>query len=276
MARRATPCVLRSHPTACCPLGSISQVGELEKRQLWESFGEGMRIFGRFAVLLLLDGRGRFQDERGTDLTLQRGDLLLLLPDIGHRYGPAQNSGWLELYVVFEGPVFDQWYASGMLDATRPVVHLSPVDRWEARLRAVIDPGATTAAQAVGEVCRMQHLLADVLGENEPRRDLPWVGQVKQLIATTIPGSIDWDEIAASLCMSSSTFRRRFFKHFGCAPGQYRMQLLIDRACEMMQCSDYSDKQIAHELGFCDPFYFSRRFKDIVGQSPRGYRRSLP
>lgn len=43
-----------------------------------------------------------------------------------------------------------------------------------------------------------------------------------------------------------------------------------------MQQTDLSDKQIAAELGFCDEFHFSRRFKQITGRSPRAFRSGLP
>jgi AraC-like DNA-binding protein len=33
---------------------------------------------------------------------------------------------------------------------------------------------------------------------------------------------------------------------------------------------------IAEELGFCDEFHFSRRFKQIAGVSPAVYRKRLP
>ena len=36
-----------------------------------------------------------------------------------------------------------------------------------------------------------------------------------------------------------------------------------------------TDREIAYALGFEDPAYFSRRFKQLVGRSPSAYRKAL-
>jgi len=43
-----------------------------------------------------------------------------------------------------------------------------------------------------------------------------------------------------------------------------------------MQNRSLKDRQIAESLGFCDEFYFSRRFKAVTGQSPRQFRLNSP
>jgi AraC-like DNA-binding protein len=274
--RRMDSWLLRSRATARCDLGAVVQAGVLDKRQPWESFGERFRVDGRYACVLLIEGHGRFQDDHARDRVVEPGDMLLLLPDVGHRYGPEAGAHWRELYVVFDGPVFNQWYDGGLLDAARPIVHVAPVDRWQARLGQVVDPNATTALDAAAEVCRMQHLLAEALRSRTTNAAAPWAKQAERLIESTIPGPVDWAAIADAMHVSVSTFRRRFVEHFGMPPGRYRNRLLIDHACSLMHRTDLPDKQIALELGFCDPHYFSRCFKQILNQSPRQYRQSLP
>jgi AraC-like DNA-binding protein len=44
----------------------------------------------------------------------------------------------------------------------------------------------------------------------------------------------------------------------------------------MMQQTEMRDQNVADALGFCDPQYFSRLFKQVVGSAPREYRKSLP
>ena len=66
-----------------------------------------------------------------------------------------------------------------------------------------------------------------------------------------------------------------FTQIVGMPPAKYRAARIIDRACELIQNSDLSDKQIAEKLGFCDEYYFSRSFKKIRGASPRAFRKTL-
>src|SRR5687767_173496 len=87
------------------PLGRLTMAGTINK-----SRGTGaprMRVFGQYAVVLLLDGGGVFRDSLGFRVQVQQGDLICIFPEIAHRYGPPRGGDWDELYACFDGPVFD-------------------------------------------------------------------------------------------------------------------------------------------------------------------------
>jgi AraC-like DNA-binding protein len=125
-------------------------------------------------------------------------------------------------------------------------------------------------------MCRLQQLLADMLlgGNQNPiyQAERNWASRVCALLEAEQDLPDDLAGFARSLGMSYESFRKRFTRVVGQPPAKYRMARLIDRACELMQQRRMSDKQIALSLGFCDEFYFSRRFKQIIGQSPRQFR----
>ncbi len=52
----------------------------------------------------------------------------------------------------------------------------------------------------------------------------------------------------------------------GVQPG--RLQLIYENRLD--------NAAISEQLGFCDAFHFSRRFKRITGMTTRDFRRSLP
>lgn len=271
---------LRATESARCALGAVTQAGFQVKYRPWQAFEHGHRYYGRYALVLLLKGAGCYEDDRGVARDLEPGELIVVLPDVGHRYGPRAGHGWREIFIVFDGPVFDQWYRRGLLSADRLVVPARPIERWADRLQRVLEPGASTEADALAEVCRVQQLLADLSAAASETgagdSGSPWLGRAIELIESTIPGPVDWDAVAAQLYVSPATLRRRFRERLGVSPGRYRRRRMIDRACELMQQTDLTDQQIAERLGFCDPYYFSRCFKQTIGRSPRGYRRSLP
>jgi len=156
------------------------------------------------------------------------------------------------------------------------------VESWRQRLTAVVERDAITASDALIEVCRMQQVLAD-LWHGRADTESPtsasesaWARQARDVIDRTIPGPVDWAAVARELHVSEPTLRRRFREQFGIPPGRYRIRRMIDRACDLMHRTDLTDAEIADRLGFCDPFYFSRCFKQTIGRSPRAYRRALP
>ncbi|GAA3404087.1 AraC family transcriptional regulator [Paenibacillus hodogayensis] len=63
-----------------------------------------------------------------------------------------------------------------------------------------------------------------------------------------------------------------FKKYAGTTIHHYIQQLRVQRAQHLLLHSDKSVKTIALEVGFHEPFYFSRIFKKISGISPQHYR----
>ncbi|MCK2169525.1 helix-turn-helix domain-containing protein, partial [Thalassospira xiamenensis] len=56
-------------------------------------------------------------------------------------------------------------------------------------------------------------------------------------------------------------------------PMQAFQHLKITRACYLLDITDLSITQVAADLGYDDPYYFSRQFKKVMGVAPRDYRR---
>ena len=64
----------------------------------------------------------------------------------------------------------------------------------------------------------------------------------------------------------------RLFKRFDDhSPYQLLTRLRMNHAAGMLVRDDMSVKQVAMELGYEDPFTFSRRFKATMGLSPRQF-----
>lgn len=57
----------------------------------------------------------------------------------------------------------------------------------------------------------------------------------------------------------------------GKTPLAYLTELRLNRAKELLQLSDAPLREIAHSVGIRDEYYFNRRFKQMVGMSPRQY-----
>ncbi|MCQ2432251.1 MAG: AraC family transcriptional regulator [Clostridia bacterium] len=82
------------------------------------------------------------------------------------------------------------------------------------------------------------------------------------------------EDTAAEAGTSVASLRRYFQQLYGIPPIQYLTRLRINAAQSMLIGSDRSIEEIAVFSGFSDPFYFSRCFKELCGETPRSYRRS--
>ncbi len=79
----------------------------------------------------------------------------------------------------------------------------------------------------------------------------------------------------ATIGMSDSWFRKLFREKYAVASMSYRLQLLHERACRLLQNTNLSVKEIAFQLGYESQNYFSRAFKKTEGVSPAHYRERL-
>lgn len=80
-------------------------------------------------------------------------------------------------------------------------------------------------------------------------------------------------EIAASCFISESLLSKRFRDEYGITLGKYIDDLVFFSAQNLLVTTSLPISRISESLGFCDQFYFSRRFRQFAGVSPRYYRK---
>lgn len=87
-----------------------------------------------------------------------------------------------------------------------------------------------------------------------------------------INDNISLDELCKHYNYSSSRFCSLFKQKTGYAPIDYFIQMKMQKASQQLDFSDRSIKDIALTMGFDDPYYFSKRFRKVIGLSPQKYR----
>lgn len=78
--------------------------------------------------------------------------------------------------------------------------------------------------------------------------------------------------LANNLNLSPSYLTHYFKEKTGYAPIDYFIQMKVQKACHLLDTKDLYIKEIALELGYSDPYYFSRVFKRIMKMSPKAYK----
>ncbi|MBA3710240.1 MAG: helix-turn-helix transcriptional regulator [Planctomycetes bacterium] len=77
------------------------------------------------------------------------------------------------------------------------------------------------------------------------------------------------ESLAESSGLTSDHLREQFHKRFGMRPVEYRTALRMARARELLSSSALKVGDIAAKVGYPDPLYFSRVFKQHFGMAPR-------
>lgn len=84
---------------------------------------------------------------------------------------------------------------------------------------------------------------------------------------------LDVPALARIAHVSEAHFTRTFRTTFGETPHRYLQRRRVERAMFLLRETDRSVTDICFEVGFGSPGTFSRTFRDIVGRSPREYRK---
>ncbi|NCI48197.1 AraC family transcriptional regulator [Sediminibacterium soli] len=80
------------------------------------------------------------------------------------------------------------------------------------------------------------------------------------------------NELSKQYNYSVSRFSNLFKQKTGYAPIDYFVQMKMQKACQHLDFSTRPVKDIAFSMGFDDPYYFSKRFRTVIGMSPKKYR----
>jgi len=118
-------------------------------------------------------------------------------------------------------------------------------------------------------VLRVAELGTDRLNRNE--RALQTYRRCRACIETE-SGTLRTLTDIARMCHMNPSYLCRVFRRFaGSTPYKYLMRQKMNQAADRLQHSDMLVKEVADELGFPDPFHFSRSFKAVHSIAPQRF-----
>ncbi|BCX50401.1 transcriptional regulator [Haloferula helveola] len=127
-----------------------------------------------------------------------------------------------------------------------------------------------TRTGEVAGVCGTVRSYEGARAELQPYLDLlPATDYLKHNYAE----KVSMNSLARMVGMSVRQMERRFRAAFKLSPSRYIQRLRILKACDLLVSSNLQVTEIALELGFYDHSAFSKKFSELMGMSPRAYRK---
>lgn len=114
--------------------------------------------------------------------------------------------------------------------------------------------------------------------KNNAFRDKAMVAQInnaRMMMREGIEHNTKPIQIAKSLNISYSWFRRVFKQYTGFSPAQYQLEIKIQKAKELLTSTNMPIKEISFELNFESVSYFVTFFKSKAGITPSEYRNKI-
>lgn len=97
-----------------------------------------------------------------------------------------------------------------------------------------------------------------------------------EYIRTHLSLQLGISELAANSFVSESTLAKKFKNEVGMTIGSYIDETIMFESEQLLTKTELTVLQISERFGFCDQFYFSRRFKAKYGETPQKYRKQKP
>ena len=124
------------------------------------------------------------------------------------------------------------------------------------------------------------HLLGTFIFAHKTSDDLadeanPVVRRSLYFMNRNLHKKLTLNEISSEVGYSATYFSTLFKKETNYSPLSYFSHLKILKACEMLDYTSQKIKETSFQLGYTDPYYFTKDFKKKMGMSPRQYRNRL-
>jgi AraC family transcriptional regulator of arabinose operon len=225
-----------------------------------------------------LDGQGYVR--AGQEIvTLTRGDMLLFSPHTPQEYGYlGEDIPWSNLWVHFQPrPHWIPWLvwpqrAKGimLLDVR------SCVDLIEDGLQRLIDAQNRPTRRRHDKALNALELVLMICDEINPLHQVAPVDQRIQkaldIVGRRLAEPLNVNALARAVGLSRSRFSVLFAEQTNLSPQAYIEFVRLNRAAQLLRMSSWPIGQIAGDVGFSNPYYFSTRFKAYHGLSPSDYR----
>ena len=242
------------------------------------SWEQGRIFRDEYQILYITRGRGIFESHLTGKLNIQEGSILILFPNVWHRYRPLRSTGWDAFWVGVKGDILDRLAENGILSPKKPILNVGVN---EALVQEYIQINTLSELQLFGFrpllSAGAMKILSAVLAiqprqENNNRHFAGMIQKARLRMIEHADKPLNVQDMARDLHLSYAYFRRLFKRYTGFAPNQYLLEARLNRAKELLRNTQLPLKQISEMLGFDDPFHFSRFFKNRIGLSPRQWR----
>lgn len=250
------------------------------------SIGHTIRRRGTkdWLIIATTGGRGLYLSEEQAEFRSEVGHVTLFRPGAfqNYQYDP-EAARWDLLYAHFiPRPAWLPWmgwpeFAEGFL--TLRVADAGLWRRVTRRMREAIKISHSGDArwQDFGQNALEEALLwcasANPLQDKAPPD--PRVRKAVEHLNANYREPYNEARLAEVAGLSASRLRHLFRTQIGDSPRHYVEEHRMRRARDLLVMSRQSIGEIAQELGFENPFYFTLRFKKHTGESPNGYRQRM-
>jgi AraC-like DNA-binding protein len=232
----------------------------------------------QYILIYCIHGEGWFS-VYGKTHRVTANHFFILPENTGHKYGADPQNPWTIYWIHFTGNLAGEYfsYLAGKR-SIKPRMVIPSDERNQlfdeiVRYASMIN---NTDAVIYANNCLYNYLAsfknAIYAQSDSDRRQTSTIDNCIELMKENLNKNLNLYEIAQMMGLSISYLSALFKEKMHDSPYNYYIFLKIQRACYLLWNTRLNVKNIAAQLGYEDPYHFSRAFKNMMGLSPRQFR----
>lgn len=241
------------------------------------SFHERHRKGGseQYILLYCVGGKGWIKLDSESEFILSPNTYYILPKNIAHSYGSSLDDPWSIYWVHFSGSAAEVLYERFVSNVDiLPTIPYDPVN--VSAFDQVFNLSESDLGAQEIEILHirlLQFISAFIYtGSRTCDEEEDDIQRSIAFMKSNLDKNMLIKELASRVNYSVSRYSELFRKRTGYAPIQYFLQLKIQKSCQYLYFTKMTVKEICKEIGFDDPYYFSRMFRKQMNISPTQYR----
>ena len=254
----------------------ITDIGYYPKAQ----YHYRQRVHGidQHILIYCVEGNGSAQIMK-KKYQLHPGSFIIIPAGEQHSYAASEEHSWTIYWVHFKGSLSCELVNTLLrkIDDHQGSVEFQPrrIELFE-DMYICLERGYGTDNICYANVCLFHYISSFIYSDKFHLSGSKQPDDAVELsinyMQENISQPLTLEDIAKSVNFSASHYSALFRKKTGFAPIEYFNHLKIQKACQYLLYTELRIKEIADKLGIEDPYYFSRMFAKLMGQSPLQYR----
>lgn len=212
--------------------------------------------------------------------TVKPNQIFVLPANVAHRYGTDAANPWTIYWLHFMGSQAHHFLTFLHQGANSSPITVSPQPERFALFDDILSHvemsyNMDSIVYANSSLSRFLATFNNaVYNPNpiNPVEDDP-ISQTITYMKEHLSQSLKLEDLAGIAGMSASHYSAVFREKVQSAPINFFTFLKIQEACRLLENTQLRIKEVAYQIGYADPYHFSRVFANVMGVSPRDFRK---
>ena len=230
-----------------------------------------------YFVKYTLHGKGTLEINSQT-LSLRPGTLTGFEPGTAHHYKADPTDPMEHIFITFLGNQAPDLFRKSTLSQNHFIQTANP-EQMLNQFRKIIEVGLHKPPFSQEICCHYLCILLLEMAASgaNPTAHVSISMQTYHKCKAYIDTHFSWiqtpGEVAKQCDIDVRYMASLFKKYCHISPSQYIMRLKLNKAANLLLTTDLKIRDIAEQVGFMDPYHFSKNFKQFHDLSPNHYRK---